>query len=120
LGEESSAKIKLRLGLNLKNYKAYARVRFRAEPLSQYDIGEGLSCAGNLLNWKPHSYQDSIQSSLHSFTFPKINQISFLPSDLRLFGFKLNVSSSIDTREIADIPIVASSALATVESRVPS
>ena len=106
LGEESTAKIKLRMGLNLKsykvllilsihhyislfnfnyyfhfifdinlyfsllapflylfsnhffmhslnnfnilNYQAYARVRFRTEPLSTFDIGEGLSCAGKI------------------------------------------------------------------------
>lgn len=28
LGEEQKAKIKLRLGLNLKNYKAYAKLRY--------------------------------------------------------------------------------------------
>jgi len=48
LGEESTAKIKLRMGLNLQSLKAYARVRFRTEPLSTFDIGEGLSCAGKL------------------------------------------------------------------------
>ena len=48
LGEESNAKIKLRMGLNLKDYKMYARVRFRTEPLSTFDIGDGLSCAGKL------------------------------------------------------------------------
>ena len=40
LGEESTAKIKLRMGLNLKSWQAYARVRFRTEPLSTFDIGE--------------------------------------------------------------------------------
>lgn len=40
LGEESTAKIKLRMGLNLKSLQAYARVRFRTEPLSTFDIGE--------------------------------------------------------------------------------
>lgn len=48
LGEENTAKFKLRMGLNLKTYKAYARLRFRTEPISPFDIGEGLSCAGKL------------------------------------------------------------------------
>ena len=48
MGEESTAKFKLRLGMNLQTYKAYARLRFRAEPISFFDIGEGLSCAGKL------------------------------------------------------------------------
>ena len=48
MGEESTAKFKLRLGMNLKDYKAYARLRFRTEPISCFDIGEGLTCAGKL------------------------------------------------------------------------
>lgn len=48
MGEESTAKFKLRLGLNLNNYQAYARLRFRTEPISSFDIGEGLTCAGKL------------------------------------------------------------------------
>eukprot|EP00981_Chlorochromonas_danica_P015396 scaffold12006_cov162-Ochromonas_danica.AAC.1 len=48
LGEENAAKLKLRLGLNLKSYKLYAKLRFRTEPISPFDIGEGLSCAGKL------------------------------------------------------------------------
>ena len=28
--------------------QAYARIRFRTEPLSTFDIGEGLSCAGKI------------------------------------------------------------------------
>jgi hypothetical protein len=48
LGEESSAKFKLRLGMNLKNYQAYARLRFRAEPISMFDIGEGITCGGKV------------------------------------------------------------------------
>lgn len=48
LGEENSIKLKLRMGLNLKSYKAYAKLRFRAEPFSPMDIGDGLTCAGKL------------------------------------------------------------------------
>lgn len=48
IGEESSAKFKLRLGLNLNTFKVYARLRFRTEPMNPFDIGEGLSCAGKL------------------------------------------------------------------------
>mmetsp|Transcript_29015 Transcript_29015/g.39863 ORF Transcript_29015/g.39863 Transcript_29015/m.39863 type:complete len:373 (+) Transcript_29015:2-1120(+) len=48
LGEENTAKFKLRLGLNLKSYKAYAKLRFRTEPISPFDIGDGISCAGKL------------------------------------------------------------------------
>ena len=48
--EENGAKFKLRLGLNLKTCKAYARLRFRTEPISPFglDIGEGLTCVGKL------------------------------------------------------------------------
>jgi hypothetical protein len=40
----------LRLGLNLNTYKAYARLRFRTEPISPFglDIGEGITCVGKL------------------------------------------------------------------------
>lgn len=48
LGEENTAKFKLRLGLNLKSHKAYAKLRFRTEPISPFDIGEGVSCAGKV------------------------------------------------------------------------
>ena len=48
LGEENSAKFKLRLGFNLNSYKAYAKLRFRTEPISPFDIGEGVSCAGKV------------------------------------------------------------------------
>ncbi len=48
LGEENTAKFKLRLGLNLKTQKAYAKLRFRTEPISPFDIGEGVSCAGKV------------------------------------------------------------------------
>eukprot|EP01035_Chromulina_nebulosa_P018951 gene18951-24759_t len=48
LGEENAAKFKLRMGLNLKTYKAYLRLRFRTEPISPFDIGDGISCAGKL------------------------------------------------------------------------
>jgi hypothetical protein len=48
LGEEHSAKLKLRLGLNLRTQRAYAKLRFRAEPVSPFDLGDGLSCAGKV------------------------------------------------------------------------
>ena len=48
LGEEHNAKLKLRFGLNLKNYKFYTKLRFRTEPISPFDIGDGLSCAGKV------------------------------------------------------------------------
>lgn len=32
----------------LSHLKAYARVRFRTEPLSTFDIGEGLTCEGKI------------------------------------------------------------------------
>ncbi|KAJ1433992.1 hypothetical protein B484DRAFT_417654 [Ochromonadaceae sp. CCMP2298] len=48
LGEEQAAKFKLRVGVNLKSYKAYAKLRFRTEPMSPFDIGEGISCAGKV------------------------------------------------------------------------
>lgn len=48
LGEQSSAMIKLRLGLNMKTQRLYAKLRFRTEPMSPFDIGDGLSCAGKL------------------------------------------------------------------------
>lgn len=48
LGEEHSAKLKLRLGLNLRTQRAYAKLRFRTEPVSPFDIGDGLSCAGKV------------------------------------------------------------------------
>ena len=48
MGEEHTAKFKLRMGLNLRSYKAYAKLRFRTEPISPFDIGEGLSCAGKV------------------------------------------------------------------------
>ncbi len=48
--EENGAKFKLRLGLNLKTLKAYARLRFRTEPISPFglDVGEGITCVGKL------------------------------------------------------------------------
>lgn len=48
LGEDAAAKFKLRCGYNLNTHKLYARLRFRAEPLSCFDIAEGLSAAGKL------------------------------------------------------------------------
>ena len=47
---ENGAKFKLRLGFNVKTAKAYARLRFRAEPISPFglDIGEGITCAGKV------------------------------------------------------------------------
>lgn len=47
-GEQSSAMIKLRLGLNMKTQRLYAKLRFRTDPMSPFDIGDGLSCAGKL------------------------------------------------------------------------
>jgi len=48
LGEDAAAKFKLRCGYNLNTHKVYARLRFRAEPLSCFDIAEGISAAGKL------------------------------------------------------------------------
>lgn len=48
LMEDNIAKFKLRCGLNLKTYTAYARLRFRTEPISPFDIGDGISCAGKV------------------------------------------------------------------------
>jgi len=48
LGEENSAKLKLRLGLNTKTQRLSLKLRFRTEPLSPFDIGDGISCAGKL------------------------------------------------------------------------
>ncbi len=48
MGDDNTAKFKLRMGLNLKTYKAYAKLRFRTEPISPFDIGEGVSCAGKV------------------------------------------------------------------------
>ena len=50
LGEQSNAKIKLRLGLNLQSLRAYAKIRFRTEPVSinPYDFEDGLSCLGKV------------------------------------------------------------------------
>lgn len=48
LVEDNTAKFKLRLGLNFDSLKLYARLRFRTEPISPFDIGEGISCAGKV------------------------------------------------------------------------
>lgn len=48
LGEEFTAKLKLRLGLNLKTQRLYAKLRFRTVPMSPFDIGDGLCCEGRL------------------------------------------------------------------------
>ena len=48
VGEASSVKFKLRMGLNLKNYQGYARLRFRTEPVSPSMDAEGLSCIGKV------------------------------------------------------------------------
>jgi hypothetical protein len=45
---DSSARFKLRFGLNLKTYKAYMRLRFRTEPISPFDFGDGLVCTGKV------------------------------------------------------------------------
>ena len=39
--DENTAKLKLRMGLNLNSLKMYARLRFRTEPISPFDLGEG-------------------------------------------------------------------------------
>jgi hypothetical protein len=54
-----SAKLKLRLGLDLKTHTLSARLRFRTEPLlsSFIDIGEGLSCAGKNFIIKNQYYE---------------------------------------------------------------
>lgn len=49
MGEEPTAKFKLRLGMNLRSYKAYAKLRFRTEPISPLDFGDGISCAGKVM-----------------------------------------------------------------------
>lgn len=49
MGEEHTAKFKLRMGLNLRTARAYAKLRFRTEPISPFDIGEGLRCAGKVI-----------------------------------------------------------------------
>ena len=46
--EENTAKFKMRLGLNLRTLRFNGRLRFRTEPISLFDIGEGISCAGKL------------------------------------------------------------------------
>ena len=46
--EENTAKFKMRLGLNLLTFRFNGRLRFRTEPISPFDIGEGISCAGKL------------------------------------------------------------------------
>lgn len=48
VGAENSAKFKLRIGLNLNDFKAYVRLRFRTEPMSPFDVGDGLTCAGKV------------------------------------------------------------------------
>jgi hypothetical protein len=48
LSDENTAKLKLRMGLNMNSWKMYARLRFRTEPISPFDLGEGISCVGKL------------------------------------------------------------------------
>lgn len=48
MGEDNTVKFKLRVGYNLKSTQAYARVRFRTEPVTPFDIGEGLSFTGRV------------------------------------------------------------------------
>lgn len=48
MGEDNTVKFKVRVGYNLKSTQAYARVRFRTEPVTPFDIGEGLSCTGRI------------------------------------------------------------------------
>jgi hypothetical protein len=46
--DDNLAKFKLCLGLNLKTYKLYAKLRFRTEPVSPFDFGDGISWAGKV------------------------------------------------------------------------
>ena len=48
LGEEQSMKLKLRLGLDLRTLRAYAKLRFRTEPISLFNIKDGLACGGKV------------------------------------------------------------------------
>jgi len=48
LGEDNTVKFKLRVGYNLKTGQSYARVRFRTEPISPFDIQEGVTCTGRV------------------------------------------------------------------------
>mmetsp|Transcript_35599 Transcript_35599/g.36304 ORF Transcript_35599/g.36304 Transcript_35599/m.36304 type:complete len:320 (+) Transcript_35599:300-1259(+) len=48
LGEDNTVKFKLRVGYNMKTKQSYARVRFRTEPLTPFDIQEGLVCTGRV------------------------------------------------------------------------
>jgi hypothetical protein len=41
MSDDNTAKLKLRMGLNLHSWKMYARLRFRTEPISPFDLGEG-------------------------------------------------------------------------------
>jgi hypothetical protein len=43
-----ASSFKFKFALLLINLQAYARVRFRTEPLSTFDIGEGLTCEGKI------------------------------------------------------------------------
>lgn len=48
LGIDNKAKVKVRLGLNLNNYQAYFRVRFRSEPVNSFNIADGLTLFGKV------------------------------------------------------------------------
>ena len=48
MNDENTAKFKMRLGLNLLTLRFNGRLRFRTEPISPFDVGEGISCAGKL------------------------------------------------------------------------
>jgi hypothetical protein len=48
LGVDNKAKVKLRAGLNLKDFKAYLRIRVRTEPINSFNIAEGLHILGKI------------------------------------------------------------------------
>jgi hypothetical protein len=69
LGDENAAKFKLRIGLNTKTYELYTRLRFRSEPLSPFDIGEGLTCAGKVnIHTVPALYLHNLDSLYYLLT----------------------------------------------------
>lgn len=38
------------MGVNLNTWKAYVRLKFRTEPVSVSEVGDGISCAGKVRN----------------------------------------------------------------------
>lgn len=84
--EENTAKLKLRMGLNLNTLKLYARLRFRTEPISPFDIGEGISCAGKL------PMPGVILLSLCFFTYCTLNKRYTGSSYREEFAFEIRIS----------------------------